>query len=262
MTAAALGAQSPAPPLAFEVATVKPSGPTGQGVRGGCHGIDSTFAPGPEIAPPPLGRCVIFDARLGHLISIAFGIRNMQWIRSSPDWVVTGFDRFNVEAKAEDPSHTTQAQLLAMLQALLIERFQMKFHREEIETPGFAIVVGKNGPKFKPSKSDKESTKFEMSAEGKGVTTGKPMLGQPTTWIAQRYSMATLARLLTQMGQLGPVSDKTGLDGVYDFRLSWDDNAGPALGSAIQDQLGLRLEKQKVPVTHFIVDSAKKPSGD
>jgi uncharacterized protein (TIGR03435 family) len=149
-----------------------------------------------------------------------------------------------------------------MLQTLLIERFELKFHREEVEAAGFALVVGKNGPKFKPSKSDKESTKFESMAEGKGVTTVKPMLGQPITWLAQGYSMATLARLLTQMGQIGPVSDKTNLEGVYDFRLSWDDNAGPSLGSAIQDQLGLRLEQQKVRVSHFIVESAKKPTGN
>src|SRR4051812_17626988 len=130
MAAAQLGAQSPAPPPAFEVATVKPS-LSGDGVRGSCHGIDTTYAPGSEIVPPPLGRGVFTAARLGHLIDIAFGIHNMRWIRGGPDWVLSGDDRFNIEGKAEDPAKTTSAQLLAMLQTLLIERFQLKFHLEE-----------------------------------------------------------------------------------------------------------------------------------
>ena len=156
MVAAALGAQSPAPPLAFEVATVKPAVSGYNGIRGGCHGIDSTFAPGSEIAPPPLGRCVLTDARLGHLVNIAFSVRNMGLIKGGPDWVTGGDERFNVEGKAEDPAKATEQQLLTMLQNLLIDRFQLKFHRETVEMTGYALTVGKNAPKLKPSTSDKE----------------------------------------------------------------------------------------------------------
>ena len=88
------------------------------------------------------------------------------------------------------------------------------------------------------------------------------MLGGPITMIAQKWSLAALANLLTQMQQLGPVADRTGLDGVYDFRLSWDEAGGPPLAAALQDQLGLRLEKQKVPVSYLVIDSAKKPTAN
>src|SRR5689334_9635219 len=112
--------------LTFEVASVKPS-VEGRGVRGGCHGIDSTFGPDSQ-APPPLGRCVITDARLSHLINIAYGVSP----RGGPSWVFEGDVRFNIEAKAEDPAKTTEHQLLQMLQALLVERFQLKFHIEQV----------------------------------------------------------------------------------------------------------------------------------
>ena len=74
--------------------------------------------------------------------------------------------------------------------------------------------------------------------------------------------MGTLANLLTQIGQLGPFADRTGLDGVYDFRLSWDEDGGPPLAAALQQQLGLRLERQKVPVSYLVIDSAKKPTAN
>jgi len=104
--------------------------------------------------------------------------------------------------------------------------------------------------------------------------------------------MGTLANLLTQIGQLGPFADRTGLDGVYDFRLSWDEDGGPPLAAALQlggiievktidaipadatdpeagDPVApsridrrLRLERQKVPVSYLVIDSAKKPTAN
>jgi uncharacterized protein (TIGR03435 family) len=205
---------------------------------------------------------VFTDARLGHMVNIAFGVRNMQWIRSSPDWVTAGDERFNLEGKAEDPANTTEEQLLAMLRTLLVERFQMKYHREPVEMSGYALLVGKNGPKLKLSTSDKETMKFETVVEGKAVGVGKPMPGRPITFIGQQQSLAALADLLTFVGQMGPFADRTGLPGVYDFRLSWDESDGPPLAAALQDQLGLRLEKQKVTVSYLVIDSAKRPTGN
>jgi uncharacterized protein (TIGR03435 family) len=74
--------------------------------------------------------------------------------------------------------------------------------------------------------------------------------------------MEMLANLLSGRGGKGPVVDKTGLQGAYDFTLSWDENAGPDLATALQEQLGLRLESQKVPVSYFVIDSAQKPTGN
>jgi len=70
--------------------------------------------------------------------------------------------------------------------------------------------------------------------------------------------MQMLADLLSQIGP-DPVKDQTGLTGAYDFKLSWDETNGPALFTALQEQLGLRLEPQKVPVPMFVFESAQNP---
>jgi uncharacterized protein (TIGR03435 family) len=241
-------------PLAFEVASVKPSTSGINGVRGSCHGIDSIYTPNQKAEAPSPGRCVITDARLSHLINIAWEIGSMAMIKSGPDWIARGDERFNVVAKAEDPAKTTEPQLLAMLQTLLIERFQMKFHRETKDLPGFALVVTKTGAKLQDSKGGAAVA----SSGGKF----KPAAGQPGTLKARRYSMAMLVDLIARVGQYGPGIDKTGLKGVYDFTLSWDEDAGPSLSTALRDQLGLRLESAKVPVSYFVVDSAQRPSAN
>jgi uncharacterized protein (TIGR03435 family) len=200
----------------------------------------------------PLGRCRITDARLSHLLSIAFRLRSMEYLKGGPDWVMGGDDRYNIEAKADDPSKATEAQLLEMLQTLLIERFRLKFHIDSVDKPGFALVVAKNGPKVKESKSEESS----MNMPG-----GKPRPGEPVSFVGRKISMANLVNLLTQVGS-GPVIDKTGLEGFYDFKLTWDESAGPTLFTALQEQLGLRCEPQKVPVSVFVIESAQKPAGN
>jgi uncharacterized protein (TIGR03435 family) len=232
---------------AFEVASIKRAQP-GDGVSGGCHGIDSRYGPD-QASAPPLGRCVIRNARLGHALFIAYRLRSMAMITGGPDWIKLGDDRFNIEAKAEDPAKATEQQLLEMLQALLTERFQMKFHRETRDVPGFALVVGKNGPKLKPAAGDEPDAGWGPSL--------KPGRG-PNTLTARKYSMPRLADLLTGLGE--PVIDKTGLTGDYDFTLSWDETDGPQLSTALQQQLGLKFESQKVPVSFLIIDSAQKPT--
>jgi uncharacterized protein (TIGR03435 family) len=72
--------------------------------------------------------------------------------------------------------------------------------------------------------------------------------------------MARFADLLTQFWS--PVMDNTGLTGNYDFKMTWNDADGPSIFSAVQDELGLKLEPQKVPVVYLIVDSAQRPGGN
>ena len=76
--------------------------------------------------------------------------------------------------------------------------------------------------------------------------------------------MATLASLLSVAGSevRAPVIDKTSLTGIYDFKLSWDETAGPSIFTALQEQLGLRLEPQKVPVSFFVIESAQRPTAN
>src|SRR5437764_13818369 len=88
----------PQPP-AFEVASVKVN-KSGDGVNGTCRGIDSGLKPN-EGPITPVGRCVIRSARLSHLISIAFRIQSMDLIKSGPEWIQRGYDRYDVDAKAE-----------------------------------------------------------------------------------------------------------------------------------------------------------------
>jgi uncharacterized protein (TIGR03435 family) len=235
--------------LEFEVASLKPSTSGFNGVRGGCHGIDSKYSPAEMAAAPPLGRCVITDGRLSHLIHIAY--QGVGSIKNAPDWVMSGSERFTIEAKAEDPTKATEQQLLGMLQNLLVDRFKLKFHTESKDMPGFALLIVKNGPKLQKATGEDVVTSFGASL--------KPIPGQPITLTARNWSIPMLTNLLSQIGP-GPVIDKTGLQGLYDFKLAWDDAAGPSVFTALQEQLGLRLEAQKVPVPYFVIESAQRPS--
>jgi uncharacterized protein (TIGR03435 family) len=248
-----LGPLAAGSPLDFEVASVKPSTSGFNGVRGGCHGIDSKYSPTQQASAPPLGRCVITDGRLSHLITIAYNLSSVALIKDAPDWVIGGLERFTIEAKAEDPTKATEAQLLEMLQTLLVDRFKLKFHRENQDVPGFGLVIAKNGPKLHEASGDETVTSFGNSL--------KPGPDEPIALTARKYSMATLSDVLSRFVP-GPVIDQTGLNGSYDFKLSWDEKAGPSVFTAVQEQLGLRLNPQKVPVSFFMFESAQKPASN
>jgi uncharacterized protein (TIGR03435 family) len=236
----------------FEVASVKPSKSGLNGFSGGCHGIDSVYRASESASAPPLGRCVIHDARLSHLITMAYQIPNMSMLKSEkgPDWVAMGQERFDVDAKVEDPLKATQAQLLSMLQALLVERFQLKFHREEKEVQGFALTIAKGGAKFQ--ESAKDDTEPRISA------TLKVAAGELQTISAHKGTMSDLVDGLQFVTQT-KVIDRTGLAGSYDFKLRFGGENGPEIFTALPQQLGLRLEGAKVTLSYFVVDSAKRP---
>ena len=244
-------------PLKFEVASIKVATSGVNGVRGGCRGIDSVFSAEDQKrgGMPPLGRCVITDARLSHLIGMAYRV-DMQVLDTGPDWIQRGDLRFDVQAKAEDPATTTQQQLLTMLQNLLVERFQIKFHWVEKLEPGFALMVAKNGPKLHPSTSEEQKLTF-LGADGEQLP--KPM-GNAVRLKAQKLSMGALKDLLAFAGNIGRGVDETGLTGVYDFTLSWNEEDGPSLATALRDQLGLQVKPEKVPVKRFVLDSVQKPT--
>jgi uncharacterized protein (TIGR03435 family) len=260
---AAPGAMSqenaPPAPLKFEVASIKVATSGGNGVRGGCRGVDSQFGAEERARTgiPPLGRCRITDARLSHLIGIAYGV-TMQTLDTGPDWIQRGDLRFDVEAKAENPATATRQQLLTMLQNLLVERFQIKFHQVTKEESGFALVVAKNGPKLRPSTSGDHRLTF-LGPNGQEL--GKPV-SRAIQVKVRKYSMSELKDLITFVGDIGPGVDRTGLDGAYDFTLSWNDEEGPSLATALRDQLGLDVRREKVAVERFVLDSAQKPTAN
>lgn len=247
--------------LMFEVASVKVAAPGPNGVRGGCRGIDTVYGPKDTsggLAPPPVGRCVITDARLSHLIGIAFGV-SMQALKTGPDWIQRGDLRYDIQARAEDPSKTTEKELLTMLRNLLAERFQLKFHYETKEEPGFVLTVAKNGSKLKPSTSDERKLTFTGP---NGEVMGKPAQGRLVSMTARKVSIPTLMDLLNAFGESGTGVDKTGLTGEYDFTLFWDQDGGPMLSTALRNQLGLIMKPERVPVSTFVVDSAEKPTAN
>lgn len=242
----------------FEVAAIKSSKP-GTGLR---------------VQFTPSGRVVIQNATLRFLIKIAYDVGDQQ-IEGGPAWINS--KRFDLEAK---PGETAMGDLKDMseeqrkefreqdhirLQNLLADRFGLKLRRESRQMPIYAMVVAKNGPKMRQAVDD----------DGRSGIVGGT--GQVS---ATRVGMEAFAHFLgEQAGR--PVLDMTGLTGNYNFALKWSpdtnqtagvpdaannipagDSSGPTLFTAIQDQLGLKLEAQKSPAEILIVDRAEKPSAN
>jgi uncharacterized protein (TIGR03435 family) len=174
-------------------------------------------------------------------------------ISGGPAWLAT--DRFDINAKASGDRTLTADQKREMLRALLEDRFHLKVHRKVKEQSVYSLVVAKGGPKLKTSSADEQS----------GMT-----LGSKGQTLEMRFSKWNMARLAGQIsGNEGrKVVDKTGLSGEYDFTLSYLDDRravggqedGPSLFTALQEQLGLKLESQKGPVEVLVIDHADKPS--
>jgi uncharacterized protein (TIGR03435 family) len=254
---------------AFEAASVKPTSRGNELTWGWCRGTDSSDREGPWIggrilagmtvpARPALGRCAITGATLKEIVRAAYDLAPTVEITGGPGW--SDSDRFDIEAKAEVPSESTVAQLEQMLQQLLSERFQLKLHRETREVSGALLVVAGSGSKLKEA----------------GAVNAPPVGGRPGDMNFQAAPMDVLAEFLS--GILGrPIQDKTGLTGRYSFTLKWTvgendliprnfdrptDPAGPSLVTALQEQLGLRLQSSKVPGLVVVIDSAQKPSAN
>ncbi len=198
------------------------------------------------------GRFNAEAATLRGVIGWAYNTLAIQ-VRGGPGWLDT--DRYDFIAKAESPD-AGKDQLRVMLQSLLAERFQLAVHSETQELPLYALVVGKSGPKFKEAK-DAEQTYGKWVGRDKVVCT--------------KFNMHGLVDLLTII--LGrPVDDKTGLTGRYDFQLEWTSprrqakasspslDSAPDIFTALQEQLGLKLEAKKGRVEVVVVDRAEKVS--
>lgn len=150
-----------------------------------------------------------------------------------------------MRAKPESPA--SEDQLKLMLQTLLADRFRLVLHRETKQLPVYELIVAKGGPKLKESAEDASTF---LHTDAKSIT-------------AAKVAMPMFVKLLSQ--QMGrSVLDKTGLSENYDFKLEWTpDEAngdGPSIFTAIQEQLGLKLEPSKGPVEVLVIDHAEKPS--
>ena len=197
------------------------------------------------------GRITAASLTLKSLLVMAYGVRSDQ-ITGGPGWI--GSDRFDINAKTEVPmDRIPEDQLRAMLQALLKERFQLKVHHESERRTVYALVVGKNGPKFQPSS---ELTRSMRGLMGPGRV----------QFTLKKATLEALARrLISAVGH--PVVDKTDLKGEYDFTLEWtpegappSDSNLPSVFTAVQEQLGLRLDAQKGDVEYLVIDHVEKLS--
>jgi uncharacterized protein (TIGR03435 family) len=225
---------------AFEVASIRPN------ISGDGHNVTG----GTNIARNEDGvKLEVRNTSLLTCLQRAYGVKAYQI--SGPDWLDSA--RFDIAARSSMP--VSKDQVLIMWQALLEDRFQLKLHRETVVRPVYALVVAKNGPKIHPAEVEGTSGTWE----------GKAQL------TAKKESMAHFAEVLSRRMDRA-VIDETGLAGVFDFVLDLlrDDshatpepNFGGAIFTALQDQLGLRLEAKKQPIEILVIDHIEKlPTGN
>lgn len=195
------------------------------------------------------GRLKITNEPVRLLIRLAFRLQDTQ-IVGGPAWIET--DRYDIEAKTGSPEKIRPDQVGALMQSLLAERFNLRFRRETREMTASALVAARGGPKLKQS--------AEGEASGAN-TSGGPHKSQ---LIATATTMEVLAGYVgNRLNRI--VVDKTGLKDSYDFTLDWapdeaPDSLVPPLITALREQLGLRLEAQKVPVEVLVIEGIARPS--
>ena len=257
---------SPAKPPAFEVASVKPN----------------TSGDGRVLmSPQPGGRLNLVNVPLRLMIRYAYRVQDFQVV-GGPDWLSTA--RFDVVAKAEG-GNPSQEELQLMLRSLLADRFKLVVRPDKREMPTYSLVParadGKTAAQLRKSDANcgPATAPSAPPAPGQLPSCGS-MLGFGNLK-ARGSTMAALASTLsTFAGRI--VVDRTGIAGGYDVDLNWTpdqiprpvgdqpvqvngvtiDPNGPSLFTALQEQLGLKLESAKGPVDVLVVERAEKPAED
>ena len=208
-------------------------------------------------------RLTIESYTLFGLIQQAYNLENYQIPETSASPLLRSSETlYDITAKAEGDGTPTRDQFRQMLQALLADRFKLKVHREPVETPVYALIVGKGGPRFKASSPDADPT-IRIGCTSSGCRSNYVMT-------MPKGTMEDLAHHLSGVGDR-PVVDQTGLTGTFDIKLTYkpayikSTSAEPDLNeisifTAVQDQLGLKLEPSKAPIEMLIVDHVEKPS--
>ena len=243
----------------FEVASVKPNNSGSFSSRSSTDGDSGYF------------RAV--NVTLKSLTLSAYRLFDFQLV-GGPDWITTA--RFDIEAKVDRaalplPKTTPPGQpdvMSLMVQSLLQERFQLKTHLETRELPVFTLTVAKNG------------TKLTSTVEGRpgpgGLNAGSSRSSSTAAGTEMSGSGITISRLINMLaGQAGrPIIDKTNLTGQYDVILKFApvqnviatsgepgaEPSGSSLFTALQEQLGLKLESSKGPVEVLVIESVSKPT--
>jgi uncharacterized protein (TIGR03435 family) len=252
-------------PASFEVASIKAN-------KSGDNRVMMGIQPG--------GRMTMTNVPLRLMIRQAYRVQDFQ-IVDAPGWV--GSEHFDILAKAE--GNPTQEQMQQMLRALLAERFKLAVHTESREMPVYALVVARQdklGPKLTKSESNCAALRSGPPPSGPPPA-GAPRCGMrigPGTMTANGMTFRDLVQSLsTMVGRV--VQDKTGLEGEWDFTMEFAPEsraAGPdgspasapdrpasdlpSIFTAVQEQLGLKLDSQRAPVDVLVIDKVEQPTLD
>jgi uncharacterized protein (TIGR03435 family) len=223
----------------FAVATIKPHDPNSN--RQGFNAIGDRFT--------------IRNQSIVSLMMFAYSIDKHQVV-DAPKW--TGADRFDIEGTTDIPGEPNLHQQQEMLQKLLTERFGLRFHHEKRQLPVYAIQIAKGGPKLKPPANPDAEADQEASNHGSEITV--------------TITTGTMADFILGMQFFfdRPLIDQTGISGRHDFTLRYthdeanatSPNAAPGLFTAIQEQLGLKLDALKAPIDVFVIDHVETPSAN
>jgi uncharacterized protein (TIGR03435 family) len=250
--------------LTYDVVSIKPHDPSESNTR-------LQMNPGGYIAT---------NAWVRMLIQNAYDLKMPDQILGLPS--AMGDARFNVEAKMDGETAAAlkamnnderAAQRRLMMQALLADRFHLKVHHESRVMPLYELVVAKNG--FKLKEADPNNTYASgfkgPNGSGAGMTSFR-MSGKASTVTMQGTELSALTNILSQQLHR-QVVDKTGLKGKYDMTLEWTpedalaqstavDDAKPGIFTALQEQLGLKLESTKGPVDVIVIDGIEMPAAN
>lgn len=225
----------------WEVATVKPSDPNETGV----HRVRFN------------GRHVMFAGdTVEELLSLGYGVQKSQ-LAGLPDWAKT--DRWDIDGMPDVQGEPSVTHIQELMRKILAERFGMKLHHEQRMMAVFALTVAKGGAKLAAA-GDPNGQPRDHGGAGNGQ-------------VSKRFTSTSMSDLiLTLRFYTGrPVVDQTGLKGRYDFSLRWsqdeaqaaaDPNAPPGVFTAIQEQLGLKLEAGKAPADVVVVDKVERPEAN
>ncbi len=224
----------------WEVATVRPSDP---------DDMHQSF--------DVRGRHIVVQNQpVEMMLLVAYGVQKSQ-IVGAPEWVRT--ERFSVDGVPDLDGQPNVRQIQSLLQKLLAERFGMKLHHEQRDMPVYALTVAKGGTKMTRSTGDPNG----LPSENGGGS------GNIRNFHFTNTSMPDLALfMLVEVDR--PVVDHTGLQGRYDFPLKFskdevstsDPDAPPRVFTAIQEQVGLKLEPTKAPADVLVIDKIERPSAN
>ena len=266
-------------PLAFSVATIRPSPPDARFLsppHGGAEDFEASMA----TVESMIGFAYDIHTVLGMSMDPAhFYLPHAQDLVGGPDWIRS--DKYDLRAKLDGPEleawtklpkDQQKEQLRLMMRTLLADRFKLTIRQEKRELPVYALIVAKDGPKLQVSKGPPPGLN-DGSDPAKPFDDTKPYVtrwgGGEHGWIKGRDGkIDDLVWEIWMQRELAgrKVLDRTGLTGRYDIDLKWasvDDPRnpdGPSLFTAIQEQLGLKLDPVKAPVDVLVIDHIERPS--